>query len=230
MRITACVLLTLLAYGCLYTSGVCLIPLLVTRIVSFMTAAGLLLGVIGGGTLFAALRLAPKNTGLNRFNRRQLMLFGLLFPGAAQIYARRWTLGITFLLGPIAAYIAAFSIVLILRYAAPQYLPGSSRPLLLTIPVFFALLWLGSLYEAYIWSARLPADIDVSGWPRGRSVLTTMGAALFLLPIMILFLLRFMVVTMKAETDWKVGRAGRGGLTTSATDNDRVTPPSAAQK
>ena len=202
---TACVLLTLLAYGILGYSGFLLVQLLATLITKGAASgvdkavAGLLLGGVGAGALFAALRLAPTGADPAALDRRQMLLFGLFFPGAAQIYARRWTLGVTLLLGPFAVFMAAFWAAGVVHAAAPQLLPAwSSSALMLTIPVSYALLWLGSLSEAHFWAGRQPPDIDAAGWPRGRGVIATFGALLFLLPAMEILLLGYMGVLLRA--------------------------------
>ena len=205
MRITFSVILTLLAYGLLYAGGLSLVPLLVSMFSADPTfgtglaAIGLLLGGLGAAALFAALRLALPITRPVPFDKRKLMLAGLLFPGASQIYAGRWAPGVCFLAGPFAAFVGTYLTVLIVRNSVGAHvLPSwSSTALKLAIPIFYALLWLGSMSEAYFWAARQTPGIDATAWPRSQGVVATLGATLFLLPLIMVLLIRFMLDAVK---------------------------------
>ena len=206
MKLAASVLLIFPAFGILLYSGINLYPLMISLVFKGpisgvgMALVGLLGGGVGAVVLFSALRLALTRTGAEPFRSRQMMLFGLLFPGAGQIYARRWARGAVFLFGPFVIFSVALLIVSITAIVAPQLLSAAGGGRLAQIlPASFVLLWLGSLSEGHFWAARRPSNIDASSWPCGRGVLATLGAVLFLLPTVFAFQFAFMRIMLHAK-------------------------------
>ena len=191
LKIIACALLTILAYILLYSGSIFFwgVFLPVTfRIVKIdfrgtaAACAGLMQAFLGVGALFAALKLGRSAPLPPRFERRLMMLFGLLFPGAAQIYAGRWTCGMIFMFGPLYAFFVGLGLLCLAGIFAPSInslIAGFGGFWRLWIAVSL-LIWIGSLVEASFWASLQSSNLDATRWPRWKGVVVTLGAGIFI--------------------------------------------------
>lgn len=182
-----------------------------------LLAGGLALGAVGAGLLFAGLYLCwPKRGTRDPVELWRVLLFGLLWPGAAQAYARRWLPSALFLLAPwiiVNVILLVALLVGLLSGIAPDFARSAAKLLSAGIGVFrpglviYGLLWLGSLAEAYLWFSKLEENPLPKPIPRGKAPVIGLALIFYLFTFTLMFQAVLVGYTLKAG---KAAKAAMG--------------------